>query len=368
MSILLDALNHAERAQSAASRNAVQTLRAAVPGKAPTAPNALPWGRYLGWGALAVGLTLAGITGWHALRNPQPAPQPEVRAAPFAEPDAPAAPPPTASASSSQQQVPAQPIAQPARQPAALPEEPPKPSTQPHTNPVADYAPVDSSVAPARQVPVAEALPSQQREPALARAGAQSAQLPLSTLQITPTQPPSYLRAWQAWQAGELNLARKELETLLAEHPNYRPAQLLLILVRNALGETQQAHAMLETLRAAATDPYEPLLVETHARLLLANGKSAEAKALLSEALARYPTATPLWPLLGVVALAEQEGPTAEQAYTHLVREEPHVVRWWLGLAAALTLQGKTEAAAAIHARLAQPDASSPHRFQGEQP
>lgn len=173
-------------------------------------------------------------------------------------------------------------------------------------------------------------------------------------LSVTPANSYRYQRAWRAWEEGRLEVARAELDTLLAAEPNHREAQLLRVLVLDALGEEQAARSALAALEAAAPNPLDPALVEARARLLLRAGALEEAQTLLQSAVAHRPESRPLLALLGVTALARGDGATAERTYQTLATLEPTERRWWLGLIAALEAEGRSGEALELRRRLAE--------------
>ena len=124
-----------------------------------------------------------------------------------------------------------------------------------------------------------------------------------------------------AHEAGEMNAAIAGYRAVLAEQPDYAPAQHLLGVLLRDRGQRREAEQALEAALAAA--PAYP-----EARIALANlyresGRARTAGKLCVEGLALVPNEVSLWRALGQARFAQGSGRAAWKAFKNALKLAP---------------------------------------------
>ena len=138
-------------------------------------------------------------------------------------------------------------------------------------------------------------------------------------------------RAHQAYAAGDLDIARSELEGLLAREPDLPQARHLAAIVERRAGRLDAARAHFEVaLRRAGQDPD---LLNSYANLLTDLGDLGGARDSYLRALALRPGHVETLVNLGLVHRRLGATAAAHAVLTEAVRREPGHARAWQSLA-----------------------------------
>ena len=155
-------------------------------------------------------------------------------------------------------------------------------------------------------------------------------------------------------QMADMSASAGDVRSVLLHHPAFDdgPAALAGLyrdLAERYVGAGQPVRALATLDTAVATLPDDGRAQARAAKLLLEQGREAEALGRLKVAVRTDDDLVEAWDLLGDLAIDRQDYPLAEEAHRAVLRREPGNVDAWLRLAAVLARQGKwTEAGEAL--------------------
>ena len=151
-------------------------------------------------------------------------------------------------------------------------------------------------------------------------------------------------------QSGDFEAAHEQLESIVADHPDFAEAQRLLAGARQALGDAAGAETLLR--QALALDPAWTPTLATLGELLLGSGRAGEAEPLLQRAAAGSPP-SPRAALVLARYYNDTKRPAQAQAiaapYCAVGRLEPELVMQHV---AALAAMGRQQEAVATYRQI----------------
>lgn len=274
---------------------------------------------------------------------------------PLPAPTAPVVPPPA------QQPAEAQGAANAPAAVAAATPSPPSPAPTPTAAPAQQDAAVKASATASIREPARPAL--QQPQPAAPAAASQES---AGQLRLTRSQPVSNLtleQAYDALQAGRLDVAQRAYQHVLRGDPKSTDALLGLATVAARQGNTARAHSYY--LLALESDPND---ATAQAGVIQTRGQSdpAQSESKLKTALANQPDSPALLFALGNLYASEQRWGEAQQAYFRAYSTEPDNADFIFNLAVSLDQLHQDKLAAQYYQMaLSAAEASSASRAVG---
>ncbi|QHJ13665.1 Beta-barrel assembly-enhancing protease [Paraglaciecola mesophila] len=166
---------------------------------------------------------------------------------------------------------------------------------------------------------------------------------PITSLQAEKKEH-SLTLAQEAWNNGDIPLAKKHFQTLLARAPNNVKALIGLAQVEEALGNTKIAKAHFIT--ALGLSPKSPDLYTAYGRFLLKQNHIEQAIEALESALAINPRLPEANVELAVIKLSRfGDAQAAVQLYRKALEEAPSDISYLYGLSLAYERSGDLTAA-----------------------
>jgi tetratricopeptide (TPR) repeat protein len=149
-----------------------------------------------------------------------------------------------------------------------------------------------------------------------------------------------------AAQMANMSASASDARSVLLHHPAFSEGPAALAGLYRDLAERyvragQPARALATLDMAVATLPGDGRAQARAGKLLLDQGRQAEALGRLKAAVRADDSLVEAWDLLGGLAIDRKDYPLAEEAHRAVLRREPGNVDAWLRMAAILARQGK---------------------------
>ncbi|ALO45160.1 tetratricopeptide repeat protein [Pseudohongiella spirulinae] len=159
-------------------------------------------------------------------------------------------------------------------------------------------------------------------------------------------------KALNEWADGQRLTALQTLDQFVYNNPSAHQSREMLAKLLIQQGEP--VRAMQATELGLMISPNHAGFKKVKARLLIDEGRAAEAILLLDE----FPPSAAADPeyhdVMATALLAGQEFERAAQSYRTLLQQDQTVGRWWYGMAVALESQGRTTDAVVAYERALQ--------------